>query len=95
MLVNKLLVVSNKTLGDGLSDGVDLGGVTTTGDTHSDVDVGELVKTNQDQWLVNLESEDLWLNKGDWGTVDLDQTLTLLDVGNSCGRLLLTEGLTC
>lgn len=88
-------MVSNKTLGDGLSDGVDLGGVTTTGDTHSDVDVGELVKTNQDQWLVNLESEDLWLNKGDWGTVDLDQTLTLLDVGNSCGRLLLTEGLTC
>lgn len=85
LFIDELLVVGNQTLSNGLSDGVDLGGVTTTGDTDSDVNVGELVQTNQDQWLVNLESQDFWLNKGDWGTVNLDQTLTFLDMGDSGG----------
>lgn len=86
-------MVCDQTLGNGLSDGVDLGDVTTTGDSDSDIDVGELVQTNQDQWLVNLESQDFWFHQSDWRTVDLDQTLTGLDVGNSGSRLLLTESL--
>lgn len=93
LFVNEFLVVSNQTLGNSLSDGVDLRDVTTTGDSNSDVDVGKLVQTGQQQWLVNLESQDLWLNQSDWGTVDLDQTLTGLNVGDGSSRLLLTESL--
>lgn len=93
LFVNEFLVVSNQTLGNSLSDGVDLRDVTTTGDSNSDVDVGELVQTGQQQWLVDLESQDLWLNQSDWGTVDLDQTLTGLNVGDGSSRLLLTESL--
>lgn len=46
VLVDELLVVGDEGLGDGLADGVDLRGVTTTGDAHSDVDLGELVEAD-------------------------------------------------
>lgn len=39
VLVDELLVVGDDGLGDGLADGVDLRGVTTTGDADADVDV--------------------------------------------------------
>ena len=39
VLVDVLLVVGDDGLGDGLTDGVDLGSVTTTGDAHADVDL--------------------------------------------------------
>lgn len=54
MLVDELLVVGDEGLGDGLADGVDLRGVTTTGDADTDVDVGELVKTDNQEGLVDL-----------------------------------------
>ena len=38
VLIDVLLVVGDQGLGDGLTDGVDLRGVTTTGDTDADVD---------------------------------------------------------
>lgn len=92
-LVHVFLVVSNQTLSNGLSDGVDLGDVTTTGDLDSDIDVLELVQASQGQWLVDLETQDLRLDQGDWGTVDLDQTLTGLNVGNGSSGFLLTKSL--
>jgi hypothetical protein len=54
VLVDELLVVGDEGLGDGLTDGVDLGSVTTTGDADTDVDVGELVETNDQERLVDL-----------------------------------------
>lgn len=92
-LVNVFLVVGNQTLGNSLSDGVNLGNVTTAGNLNSDVDVLELVQASQGQWLVDLETQDLWLNKGDRRTVNLDQTLTGLNVGNGSSGLLLTKSL--
>lgn len=54
MLVDELLVVGDQGLGDGLTDGVNLGSVTTTGDTDADVDIGELVKANDQKRFVDL-----------------------------------------
>lgn len=54
MLVDVLLVVGDDGLGDGLADGVDLGGVATTGDAHADVDAGELVGADDEEGLVDL-----------------------------------------
>lgn len=54
VLVDVLLVVGDDGLGDGLADGVDLRGVTTTGDADTDVDTGELVGTNNQEGLVDL-----------------------------------------
>lgn len=55
MLVDELLVVGDEGLGDGLTDGVDLGGVTTTSDADADVDVGELVEADNQERLVDLK----------------------------------------
>jgi hypothetical protein len=55
VLVDVLLVVGDNGLGDGLTDGVDLGGVTTTGDTDTDVDTGELVNADDQEGLVDLD----------------------------------------
>lgn len=55
MLIDVLLVVGDDGLGDGLTDGVDLGGVTTTGDADTDVDTSELVGTDDEEGLVDLE----------------------------------------
>jgi hypothetical protein len=55
VLIDVLLVVGDDGLGDGLTDGVDLRGVTTTGDTDTDVDTGELVNADDQEGLVDLE----------------------------------------
>lgn len=54
MLIDVLLVVGDNGLGDGLADGVDLRGVTTTGDADADVDTGELVNADDQEGLVDL-----------------------------------------
>lgn len=55
VLIDVLLVVGDNGLGDGLTDGVDLGSVTTTGNTDTDVDTGELVSADDQEGLVDLE----------------------------------------
>lgn len=67
VLIDELLVVGDQGLGDGLADGVDLRGVTTTGDADADVDVGELVKTDNKDGLVDLQANNvrmMWLSGG-------------------------------
>lgn len=93
VLVDVLLVVGDNGLGDGLTDGVDLGGVTTTGDADADVDTGELVSADDQEGLVDLEAQDLRLDQREGLAVDLDEALALLAVGDSGGRLLLAEAL--
>lgn len=91
LLIDVLLIVGNKALGKSLTDGVKLGNVTTTSNSDTDVEASELVETNNEQRLENLHAEYLGLDKGDRDTVDLDEALSLLDVGDGGGRLLLAE----
>ena len=46
-LVNVLGGVGDQTLGKSLSDGVNLGDVTTTGNLNSDIQAGKLVQADQ------------------------------------------------
>jgi hypothetical protein len=71
----RVLVVGNEGLRYALADGIDLGSVATTGNADADVDVGELVEAENEEGLVDLEAEDLGLNKVERAAVDLDQTL--------------------
>jgi hypothetical protein len=57
VLIDELLVVGDEGLGDGLTDGVDLGSVSTTGDADADVDAGELVEADDQERLVQLCAE--------------------------------------
>lgn len=53
----------------------------------------ELVETEDEERLVDLEAEDLRLNERQRLAVDLDQALALLGVGDRSGGLLLAEAL--
>lgn len=55
VFVDEFLVVGDDGLGDGLSDGIDLRSVATTGDSNTDVDIGELVKADNQERLVDLK----------------------------------------
>lgn len=78
MLIDELLVIGDNGLRDSLSDGVDLGSMSTTGNPDSDIDVGELVETNNEEGFVDLESQDLGLDQVERLSVDLDESLTSL-----------------
>lgn len=54
VLIHVLLVIGDDGLGDGLTDGVDLRGLTTTGDANTDVDTSELVGADDQEGLVDL-----------------------------------------
>lgn len=93
LLVNKLLVKGNQTLGNGLSDSIELRNVSTSADSDSNVNVGKLVETNNEERLVDLESEGLGLDKADGRAVKFEETFAGLDVGDSGSSLLLAESL--
>ena len=59
-----------------MTNGVDLGCVTTTANSDTDIDVGELVETNNEEGLVDLESQDLGLDEVERFAVDLNKSLT-------------------
>lgn len=56
VLIDVFLVVGNDGLGNGLSDGVDLRSVATTGNSDTDIDIGEFVEANNQDRLVDLKS---------------------------------------
>ena len=78
MLIDKLLVVGDNGLGDGLTDGVDLRCVSTASNSDADIDVGELLKTDDQEGFVDLESKDLGLDEVERLSVNFDQALSSL-----------------
>jgi len=76
VLIDKLLVVCDDRFGDGLTDGIDLGDVSTTVNPDANINIGELVETNNEERLVDLESQDLGLDEVEGLSVDLDESFT-------------------
>lgn len=72
LLVVILLIEGEECLSDGLADGEDLVGLTTTLNSHSDVDVFKLVTTDKEDGLEGLKSEGFGLNKSKGLSVDSD-----------------------
>lgn len=56
LLVNVLVVVGNESLGKGLTDSVDLGNVSSTANTDSDVDILEAFLSDEEKWLLKNTS---------------------------------------
>jgi len=80
-------VVGNDRLGDGGPDGVDLCSDTSTFDTDTDVQVGELVLSQDQDRFEDLKAHALRLDVLDRLSIDLDETPALLGKGNSGCRL--------
>jgi len=52
--------------------------MTTSRDTDADIDFGESLETDDQERLVDLETEDLGLDEAERGAVDLDESTTFL-----------------
>ena len=65
--------------------------MSTTLDADADVDVGELVRADAEDGLVDLELQDIGLNELNGGSVKADKTLAGLAVSNGSGGFLLVE----
>ena len=79
-----LLVEGEEGLGDGLTDCEDLVGLTTTLNSHSDVDVFKLVASDEEDGLEDLESKGFGLNKAECLSVNSDGASALSAGGNGC-----------
>ena len=89
-LIHILGIVGDDALGNGLSNGIDLSGETSSLDSDANVEVGEFVLAEDEDGLEGLETEALGLDVLDGLTVDLDQTAALL--GESAGGGCLFPG---
>jgi len=92
-LIMVLLVEGNNGLGDGLTDGHNLGGGTTTTDSAADVEVLEAVGTEEEDWLPNLKAEGGGFQKVKGLSVNFNEASVGSCVGNSGGILLSAEAL--
>ena len=61
-----------------MTDGIDLGCVSTTSDSDADVDIGEFLETDDEEGFVDLESKDLRLNEVEGLSVDLYKSFSRL-----------------
>ena len=55
ILIHIFLVVSHDALSNSLTDGVYLGGVTAAVYADADIDIGEFIKTDDEEGFVDLE----------------------------------------
>ncbi len=70
-----------------------MGDLTTTLDLDADVNVGETLLAQKQDWLLDLGAESVWLDELEWRSVDLEETVAFLGVGKGDGGLLATEHL--
>merc|ERR1740124_621821 len=88
-----LLVEGDDGLGDGQTDGHDLGGGTTASYANADVKVLEALSTEEQDGLESLEAEGSGLEELEGLSVNLDEASALGGVGNSGGVLLSSKAL--
>lgn len=93
LLVDVLLVEGDESLRDRLTDGVDLGGVTSTFHSDTHVDTGESVATKEEDRLERLVAEDFRLDKLDRDSVNFNESTAALAVSDGNSRLLAAEAL--
>ena len=88
-LIDILLVEGHDSLGDGLTDGVDLGSVTSSTHSNANIESSDTVSAQKQNGLIHLGTQDFWLDEGKRSAVELDESLAALAHCNSRGRLLL------
>ena len=81
-LVDVLGVVSDDALGNGRSNGVNLTGNTTALDADPNVEIGEFVLANDQDWFKNLQAKSFWFNIFNRLTIHLDESAALLGKGD-------------
>jgi len=91
--VDVLLVVSDDTLGEGLTNGIDLRNVTTSSDSDSDVEVLESLETQKKDGFEDLDSEGLRFEQFNGWSIDSEDSLSGLNGGVGNWIFLSSEAL--
>lgn len=91
--VDELLVVGDDALGDGLTDGVQLGGVASSANIDAHIEILEALEAEKQDGLPHLHTESCGLEEIDGRAVDPHDALALADAGDSDRVLLAAEGL--
>lgn len=81
--IDVLRIVRNNSLGNSLTDSIDLRSVSTTLDTETNVNRRERVLASDKDGLVDLEPQDLGLQEGDGGAIEVNEAATFLCVCDS------------
>jgi hypothetical protein len=84
LFIDILGVISDHRLGNGLTDGVNLGRDTTTLHSDADIEIAELVLSDHENWFEYLQAESGGFDQFDGLTIDFDQSAALF--GESDGR---------
>ena len=78
-------VIRNDSFRNRLTDGVYLRGVSSSLDTHTDIEHGELIFASDKNGLINFEAEDFRMDNGNRRAIDTDETPAFFSMGNrSC-----------
>merc|ERR1740130_2416322 len=91
--VDILLVVGHHALGNGLPQGIDLASKTAALHTQSDVNLAVALLAQEQQRLVHLDAENVWLNRVQRAAVDAELARTSAHQRDCNGRLLPAEAL--
>lgn len=87
--IDVFCVVCYDRLCNCLTDGIDLGSVSTTLDADTDVEDLERVFAGNEDGLVDLEAQDLRLHELYGGAVNTDKATALFGMGYRCGSLIV------
>merc|ERR1712228_763855 len=91
--VDVLLVIGDERLGDGLSNRINLGDVTSAVDSNANVDGGESILAEQKDGLFQLLSQRPGLDEVERPSVDFNESVAALAVGHRRRRLLAAKHL--
>ena len=86
-LVNILGVVSNDSLGNCCTDSIDLCSTSSSLNAYTDIEVGELLLSEDKDGLEGLQAKRFGLDKLNGLTVDLNKTTSLLGESTCSGGL--------
>jgi len=86
-------MISNDSLSECLSDGIDLRSKTRTSNSDSNVKIGESLSTKKKNGLVDLSLKELRVDKINRRTINLKESFSRSDGGNCDGVFLSAEGL--
>merc|ERR1719350_2213952 len=92
-LINVFLIVCNDSFRNSLTQCIDLGGITSTLDAKPNINLGATILAEQQQGLIDLDAEDVWLQSVDGAAIDTNKPTSSANQRNSNCRLLPPEAL--
>ena len=99
LFINEFLIESDNSLTNSLTDSINLGSISTSSDSNSNIKIGESLGTQKKDGLHNLTSHGLnskiylRLDSIDWTTIDSQKSFSMTHGGNCNSSYLFSKTL--